>query len=128
MERVKEFLKATGQPINAPYSVERFAFRGRLMREECAELVESIEFLPGLEAQGEETRRKALADILKEMCDVIYVIHGTALAFGWDLDEAYDRVCRNNMTKTINIRKDPVTQKVLKPLDYKKVNLEDLVS
>ena len=67
---------------------------------------------------------------LKELADLVYVIYGYALSRGWDLDEAFCRVHSNNLGRmtqpdgTIKRREDG---KVIKNLDYPKVNLEDLV-
>jgi predicted HAD superfamily Cof-like phosphohydrolase len=54
----------------------------------------------------EETREVAqavaqrdLAQIARELADVVYVAYGTALAFGVDLDEVVTEVHRANMSK-----------------------------
>jgi len=67
---------------------------------------------------------------LKELADLVYVIFGYANSKGWDLNEAVKRVHENNMGRmyqedgTIKYRADG---KVVKNLDYPKINLEDLV-
>ena len=124
MERVKEFHIATDQPVGVEPNMADMLFRAALIREESRELKQALHGVCHYPC-GED--KKALAHLLKEMCDVIYVIKGTAVTFGWDLDEAYKRVCDNNMTKVTPYRKDPVTGKVLKPDNYKPVELEDLV-
>lgn len=53
----------------------------------------------------------AIADAL---ADIVYVIYGTALTYGIDLDAVLDEVHRSNMTKTAN----PDGGKVLKGPDY----------
>lgn len=125
MERVIEFHLATGQPVDEDYTKERFKFRAALMIEECEELIDSAEAVEAYE--DPEELKVALAHTLKEMCDVMYVIKGTAAAFGWDLEEAFDRVCKNNMTKVDPLNVHPVTGKILKPANYQQVILEDLV-
>ena len=66
---------------------------------------------------------------LKELCDLVYVIYGYALARGWDLDEAVTRVHENNMDRikqydgTIKRREDG---KIIKNPNTPKVNLKDL--
>lgn len=70
------------------------------------------------------------ANELKELTDLLYVIYGYALANGWDVDEAFRRVHKNNVGRcvqpdgTIKRREDG---KIIKNPDYPKVNLEDLV-
>ena len=70
------------------------------------------------------------ANELKELSDLVYVIHGYANAKGWDLDEAIRRVHVNNVGRcvqpdgTVKRRADG---KILKRKDYPKVNLDDLV-
>ncbi len=132
MPTVKDFRRATGQPVEVEYNNQDFQLQKQLMTEECNELILACYEVDRSEDEQRFTahtdrKRKALADLLKEMCDVMYVIEGTAVAFGWDLEEAYRRVCWNNMTKVTPLKKDPTTGKILKPENYKPVNLEDLV-
>jgi predicted HAD superfamily Cof-like phosphohydrolase len=65
------------------------------------------------------------AHILKEMADLLYVLYGTAVSYGWDLDEAFKRVHRSNMSKF------PMTKnkdgKVVKGPNYIPPQLQDLV-
>jgi predicted HAD superfamily Cof-like phosphohydrolase len=69
-------------------------------------------------------------DELKEMADLIYVLHGYARAKGYKLDRAIERVHKNNMGRmrqpdgTILRRDDG---KVIKNKDFPKVDLKDLV-
>lgn len=67
---------------------------------------------------------------LKELADLTYVIFGYARARGWDLMEATLRVHENNMGRCI--QPDGTVQrradgKIMKNLDYPKVDLSDLV-
>ncbi len=126
MNRVREFHLATDQPVNVPFDIETFRFRGRLMIEEARELIEAIHdvrYMPN----DSEMKQETLAHVMKEMADVVYVIYGTCIAFGWDFETAFDRICKNNMDKTVNVRKDSVTGKILKPAGYKPPNLRDIV-
>lgn len=96
-------------------SFEVCNLRWNLIEEEFRELME--------EADSTEY-------ILKEMADLVYVIYGAAVTFGWDLDEAVRRVHANNMGRmyqpdgTIKRREDG---KIEKNKDYPKVELDDLV-
>lgn len=118
MNRVKEFMLAADQPINSEMYYGMFTFRGDLIDEETTELMEAINTAHPIEPDFEK--------ILKEMCDVVFVIKGMCLTFGWDFDTAFDRVYKNNMTKVVDCEKDN-NGKVVKPKNYKPVDLGDLV-
>ena len=79
-----------------------------------------------LETNSNETERRVLMqDFLKEMCDVIYVIKGTAVSFGMDLDKAYDLVHKSNMSKFPFTKDD--SGKVMKGKNYKPPVLEECI-
>lgn len=60
--------------------------RMHLILEECAETLNSM-------LCGDKT------ETLDGLTDLIYVAVGTAVQFGWDIDEAMKRVHHSNMTK-----------------------------
>lgn len=69
------------------------------------------------------------AELLKEFADLKYVIDQYCAMLGWDIDEAEKRVHENNMNKAgpdgkVVYRSDG---KILKPANYKPVDLRDLV-
>lgn len=68
-------------------------------------------------------------EVLKELCDLVYVAVGYALYRGWDFDEAFKRVHESNMSKMGDdgkaIRRED--GKVMKSNNYKKAELGDLV-
>lgn len=111
LELVMEYKKAAKQNTNMAMSL-------KLIREEFDEwLIEVLN--PNGNSEAE----------LKELCDLVYVIYGYALARGWDLDEAVTRVHENNMDRmkqddgTIKRREDG---KIIKNPNTPKVNLKDL--
>lgn len=124
LDMVKEYHKTAGLPIgshvfpeyfiNAEIDEAALRFRETLIEEEVQEL---------LKAPNKE-------NALKELADIVYVVYGYAVTFGWDLDEAVRRVHENNMGRmyqpdgTIKRREDG---KIMKNKDFPKVNLEDLV-
>jgi predicted HAD superfamily Cof-like phosphohydrolase len=67
---------------------------------------------------------------LKELADLVYVIYGYALAAGYNLDEAVERVHDNNLGRcvqpdgTVKRREDG---KIIKNPDYPAVYLKDLI-
>jgi NTP pyrophosphatase (non-canonical NTP hydrolase) len=109
-QMVKEFSVKTGQ-LPQPY------LYAALIAEEADEW-------------RSEYQRDTGAEQLKELADLVYVVYGFANAKGWDLDEAVRRVHVNNLGRCI--QPDGSIQrradgKILKNLDYPKVDLTDLV-
>lgn len=118
MQMVRHFAKAMEQPLDVPVAANETLedMRWGLIREEMEELRDSI-FM-----------RDSDADILKEMCDLVYVLYGYAATFGWDMDEALRRVHKSNMSKVGP--NGPIKRedgKVLKASTYRKPDLSDLV-
>ena len=90
------------------------------------------DFLLLLLLKGETTEvseSTGAENLLKELCDLLYVTYGFAISFGWDLDEVFRRVHASNMSKLDETGK-PVLRddgKVLKGDQYKELDLSDLV-
>ena len=65
---------------------------------------------------------------LDALCDMIYIILGTAVAYGWDITEAFERVHETNMKKrhngTVQKRDDG---KIIKPDGWRAPVMKDLV-
>lgn len=99
-----------------------------LLLEEVMETVEAAGFTSdknkGLSLSNNPNKEK----LLKELCDVVYVAVGWAVAHGWNFDEAFKRVHKSNMSKLENGKvKYREDGKVLKGRDYKEPELGDLV-
>ena len=123
MKKVREFHEKMELAIDQPFSKELLELRMRLIFEEVQELAEV-----GLDLEGnldQQERHVMIQDLLKEMCDVVYVIKGTALSFGLDFDKAYEFVHKSNMSK-FPFTKDE-NGKVLKGKHYKPPILEECV-
>jgi predicted HAD superfamily Cof-like phosphohydrolase len=86
-------------------------FRVRLMMEELAELTEAIVMKPS-------------KDVAKELADLLYVVYGTAVAAGIDIDKVFDKVHKSNMTKST--KKDP-GGKIIKGDDYVPVDMATIL-
>ncbi len=79
--------------------------------------------------QGHEPSPLHKAALLKELCDVQYVLDGFFATFGLPKLPAFNRVHDSNMSK-LDTNGKPVKRadgKILKGDNYKEVNLEDLV-
>ena len=123
MKKVKEFHKAMELAIDQPYSKELMDFRLKLIFEEIQELATAALDIEGADPKE---RNVLLQDLLKEMCDVVYVIKGTAVSFGMDFDKAYELVHKSNMSK-LPLVKDS-NGKVMKGLNYEPPVLEGLIN
>jgi len=83
---VEQMHRALGGLVGDFPAIRRPELRVRLIREEAEELIEAIE-------AGD------LAGAVKEACDVLCVVYGTAVDFGVDLAPFWDAVHRSNMAK-----------------------------
>jgi predicted HAD superfamily Cof-like phosphohydrolase len=70
-----------------------------------------------------------LDEVMKEACDLVYVVLGMFVEFGWDFDEAFARVHESNMSKLGEDGKPIYREdgKVLKGPDFFKPDLTDLL-
>ena len=124
MKRVREFHEKMELAIDQPYSKELMNFRFRLIFEEIQELAEvALDLETNLDV---EERHVMMQDLLKEMCDVVYVIKGMAVSFGMDFDKAFELVHKSNMSK-LPLIKD-ANGKVQKGLNYEPPVLEGLIN
>ena len=106
-EKVRDFMLACEQDVpEKAYVVVPEAlmdFRNSLIEDEVAELV--------------ETDRVDIANIARELADILYVVYGTALAYGLNLDDVFDLVHQTNMKKISGpVREDG---KRMKPPGFK---------
>lgn len=121
-EMLQEWAAATGDhvsdlPSYPPTYVENL--RLTLIQEEKKEVEDAI-----LDAATEED----IADIAKELADLVYVVYGTALAYGIPLDKVIEEVHRSNMTKVVDgsvIRRED--GKILKPETYEPADIESVL-
>ena len=95
--------------------------RIRLIEEEWEEVRKELVQLMIDERQGTYGDYLAtLGRLLKELCDLRYVVEGTAVSYGLPIDEAYVEVHRSNMSK-LGVDGKPIVRedgKVLKGPDY----------
>jgi len=124
MKKVREFHEKMELAIDQPYSKELMDFRLRLLFEEIQELASAA--LDIETTTNPEERHVMMQDLLKEMCDVVYVIKGMAVSFGMDFDKAFKLVHKSNMSK-LPLIKD-ANGKVQKGLNYEPPVLEGLIN
>lgn len=88
-DMVEEFHYAFNLPIQHEITgidEELRDLRIRLIEEEVTEVKEAME-------------AGRVYDVAKELADVLYVVYGTALVYGIDLDWAFQKVHESNMSK-----------------------------
>lgn len=140
--RVKEFHEAMEQPVGKgiskdPESLGLLQFRMSLINEEVQEVFGAANQLLSTVIKGNNipAYKEAKAHLLKEIQDLKYVLEGFCVTYGWDSEEAADRVHKSNMTKfdidpqTLKrvVTKD-ANGKVMKSPNYEPPVLDDLVN
>lgn len=129
-EMVEEFHEAFSLAINEDLPLEEenmssdtldlLFLRDRLIEEEISEFFQAMD--------KSIDSKEAMADFLKEAADVLYVIYGYCVTFGYDLDEVFRRVHESNMSKLVDGKAIYDERgKVMKGPNYKKPDLSDLV-
>jgi len=98
-------------PIEASEDTKRL--RIRLIQEEFDELKESM-------AEGN------LAALAKEMADLLYVVYGTAVSYGIDMEPVFREVHRSNLSKVGGYKRED--GKWVKPSTYSPANIEPLLA
>lgn len=94
--------------------------RHALIKEEFHELQAEITAAMANLACGDPIESRVLGKIAKESADLLYVVYGTAVALGIDLEEAFRRVHQSNMSK-LGVDNRPIFRddgKVLKGPNY----------
>jgi NTP pyrophosphatase (non-canonical NTP hydrolase) len=122
-EMVEEFHRAFGCDIGER-GWKATKFRMKLIEEEYEELWEELD---AWKRRGD--RADNLPSIIKEAADLLYVVYGLAVTFGFDLEEAFRRVHASNMSK-LGLDGKPEMRddgKVLKGPNYFEPDLSDLV-
>lgn len=107
----EKFKCKIGERPNIP--LEYVELRKKLIQEEYEELLRGLD-------NGD------LENIIKEMCDLLYVIYGMGVTFGVDLDAAFDAVHRSNMTKSLTEQR--ADGKVMKGPDYIPADLKPFLT
>jgi predicted HAD superfamily Cof-like phosphohydrolase len=98
-------------PTDASEETKRL--RIRLIQEEFDELKESM-------AEGN------LAALAKEMADLLYVVYGTAVSYGIDMEPVFREVHRSNLSKVGGYKRED--GKWVKPPTYSPAKIEPLLA
>ena len=120
--KLRQFHKAFAHPVDLYYPQRTKVvnkdrqLRRRLIQEEYEEVIDAID-------------SKKADEVLKELCDLVYVCIGFAITYGWSFDTAFNRVHKSNMSK-LDREGNPIYRydgKVIKSDCYEPPKLSDLV-
>ncbi len=126
---VSQFQKAMGQGVDIPYSKSALHLRMRLIKEEVEELEAEVKQATHQLQEYNKVSYETKEQLMKELCDVMYVVSGFAVTFGLPIQPAFNRVHQSNMSKLVDGK--PVIDaggKVLKGENYKPPTMEGLIT
>ena len=89
------------------------ALRVRLIQEEFDELKEAF-------------KKDHVAHIAKELADLLYVVYGTAVSYGIDMEPVFQEVQRSNMSKVGGYKRED--GKWIKPAAYSPADIEPILA
>jgi len=89
------------------------ALRVRLIQEEFDELKEAF-------------KKNDLPHIAKELADLLYVVYGTAISYGIDMEPVFQEVQRSNMSKVGGYKRED--GKWVKPATYSPANIAPILA
>ena len=125
-----QFHKAFGHPVDQMMTVDGMELRRSLIVEEFTELMSEMSQVSIALARGRKPALEVRENLLKELCDLQYVISGMAVAFGLPLEVAFNRVHASNMSK-LGPNGKPIHRedgKVMKGPNYFKPDLSKFVN
>lgn len=97
-QKTHDFHQATDGVLGKPLSAELLTLRKTLIAEEVKELFHEIDQAVA-EMQKGTLKQETVANLLKEMADVQYVLSGMAVTMGLPMREVFARVHDSNMSK-----------------------------
>ena len=98
-KQVAEFHDKYGHPASAELAVpkpEEVKLRIKLIEEEARETCDALD--------GLHTGLFSMTDVADGLADLAYVVLGTAVTLGIDLEHVFNEVHRSNMTKAVAVR------------------------
>lgn len=99
-EMVQEFHEVMGTRRNVwPPTQDLLSLRCDLIAEEINEVAGE---LPNDQTDLEALKEISKQRLAKELADLLYVVYGTADAFGIDIDRVFAEVHRSNMSKLVD--------------------------
>lgn len=111
-QQVEDFHRKFDQKIGAQPALSEPEFRADLIEEEAKETVDSL-------------RAGNIIEAIDGMCDLLYVVFGTAVTMGIDLQRFFDEVHRTNMLKEGGGKR--LDGKVLKPAGWEGPRIREIL-
>ena len=108
----RKFEIAVGNRPSVPEEGTRL-LRMRLIQEEFDELKEAM-------------TTQDLAGVAKELADLLYVVYGTAVSYGMDMDPVFREVHRSNLSKVGGYKR--ADGKWVKPPTYSPAQVEPILA
>lgn len=131
--KVKEFHSAFNVDIDSQPRANLVELRKKLILEEAHEVAESLEVIEMQLIRGKPVSKEQTTALLKELCDLQYVLSGTIVSLDilktHNFDAAFNLVHKSNMSKLDsngNVVYD-ANGKVLKGENYKAPDLNQLI-
>jgi len=109
---VEHFHEKFGHVVNHTPRLSRAELRASLIEEEAKETVAAI-------------REANFVEAIDGMCDLLYVVFGTAVEFGIDIQPFFDEVHRTNMLKVGGATRED--GKTLKPPGWEPPKIREIV-
>jgi predicted HAD superfamily Cof-like phosphohydrolase len=128
VDQVRVFQTSMDQKVDAAWDNNLAKMRMALITEEYKEVKQALDVVCVEHERGAISKVSA-AELLKELCDLQYVLDGFFVAFGLPKEAAFNRVHASNMSKLGGDGKPVYREdgKVMKGPNYTKPNLEDLI-
>ena len=129
-EQGAEFNNKFSLTVDENWGLDLLQLRLKLLDEELEELKVEVNSVSLDISRGRKPSTNLKANLLKELCDLQYVLSGMAVALGLPVQEAFNRVHASNMSK-LDEDGNPIYRedgKVMKGPNYKPPYLEELVS
>jgi len=127
---VTDFHKKFNHAIDEPWTSKLLELRMKLIKEECNEVSQEFASMIVDIERGKTVSIEQKTNLLKELCDLQYVLSGAAVALGLnEMQVAFNRVHKSNLSK-LGANGKPVYRddgKVIKGPNYVPPELKDLV-
>lgn len=131
IEKLLEFETTFKNTINVQPCDEAFlktaVLRSKLMAEELVEFNQALGAL--VKAQNKSEEKESLIEMVDGLTDLLYVVIGTAVVLGIDIEESFKEVHRSNMSK-LDRNGEPIFRedgKILKGENYTPPELKRFV-
>lgn len=128
LHAVRRFMTAMEQDTDRDFNTPDVVLSMSLIEEEYDEVMAELRAIMERTLDGVAPSPALVANLMKELADLLYVVNWTAARFGLHLNEAFWRVHESNMSKLVDGK--PLKRadgKVLKGPNYHAPDLLNLI-